>query len=145
MAAALFHLLQIGQAIYYSSQLVLMGAEFTRIYAGNTSAIRQPIDTAGHPVDHYVHVAVRRSHTSPPSWRCFSDGCSAALVTAINAPAERASPLFRLRSHLSADLARNFFVRIWFQSKEFGTKGSAAMSEVSSRTPRTRDAKQSRR
>jgi hypothetical protein len=34
-----------------------MGAEFTRIYAGNTSAIRQPIDTAGHPVDHYVHVA----------------------------------------------------------------------------------------
>jgi hypothetical protein len=72
-----------------------MGAEFTRIYAkrralGNTSAIRQPIDTAGHPVDHYVHVAVRRSHTSPPSWRCFSDGCSAALVTAINALAERA-------------------------------------------------------
>jgi membrane protein len=51
--------------VYYSSQLVLVGAEFTRVYAkrralGNTSASNhRPIDTGG--VDRYVHVAVRRS------------------------------------------------------------------------------------
>jgi membrane protein len=53
--------------VYYSSQLVLMGAEFTRIYAKhralrNTSAgDEQPVEPAGGDVDHYVHVAVRRS------------------------------------------------------------------------------------
>jgi membrane protein len=53
--------------VYYSSQLVLMGAEFTRIYAkrracGNGAAgDARPIESHGHEVDHYVHVAVRRS------------------------------------------------------------------------------------
>src|SRR5262249_22644267 len=31
--------------------------------------------------------------TPPPSWHCFSDGCSAALATAISALGEQASPL----------------------------------------------------
>ncbi len=53
--------------VYYSSQLVLMGAEFTRIYAkrralGHASAgDRRPIESPGDGVDDYVHVAVRRS------------------------------------------------------------------------------------
>src|SRR6266403_3348871 len=53
--------------VYYSSQLVLIGAEFTRIYAkrralGNAAADdARPIESHGHEVDHYVHVAVRRS------------------------------------------------------------------------------------
>jgi uncharacterized BrkB/YihY/UPF0761 family membrane protein len=51
--------------VYYSSQLVLIGAEFTCAYAqrrapGNISASDdRPIDATG--VDHYVHVAVGRS------------------------------------------------------------------------------------
>jgi membrane protein len=55
--------------VYYSSQLVLMGAEFTRVYAkrralgdalGDMSASNhRTIDAGG--VDRYVHVAVRRS------------------------------------------------------------------------------------
>src|SRR5215472_2427005 len=51
--------------VYYSSQLVLMGAEFTRVYAkrralGNISASNhRPIDAGG--ADRYVHVAVKRS------------------------------------------------------------------------------------
>jgi membrane protein len=51
--------------VYYSSQLVLVGAEFTRVYAkrralGNRSASNhRPIDATG--VDRYVHVAVKRS------------------------------------------------------------------------------------
>jgi uncharacterized BrkB/YihY/UPF0761 family membrane protein len=51
--------------VYYSSQLVLMGAEFTRVYAkrralGNISASNhRPIDAGG--VDRYVHAAVGRS------------------------------------------------------------------------------------
>jgi membrane protein len=52
--------------VYYSSQLVLMGAEFTRVYAmrralGNISASgdRPPVAAPG--VDHYVHVAAGRS------------------------------------------------------------------------------------
>jgi len=51
--------------VYYSSQLVLVGAEFTRVYAkrralGNRSASNhRPIDAGG--IDRYVHVAVRRS------------------------------------------------------------------------------------
>lgn len=55
--------------VYYSSQLVLMGAEFTRVYAkrrtlgdalGDMSASNhRPIDAGG--VDRYVHVAVKRS------------------------------------------------------------------------------------
>jgi membrane protein len=50
--------------VYYSSQLVLMGAEFTRAYAtrralGNVSASDdRPTDTS---VDHHVHAAVERS------------------------------------------------------------------------------------
>jgi membrane protein len=53
--------------VYYSSQLVLMGAEFTRIHAkrralGNACAsIDRPLEPHGRGVDHYVHVAVRRS------------------------------------------------------------------------------------
>jgi membrane protein len=53
--------------VYYSSQLVLMGAEFTHIHAKrralrNTSpSIDRPIEPHRHGVDHYVHVAVRRS------------------------------------------------------------------------------------
>jgi len=53
--------------VYYSSQVVLMGAEFTRIHAKrralrNTSAsIDRPIQPHGGGADHYVHVAVRRS------------------------------------------------------------------------------------
>jgi ElaB/YqjD/DUF883 family membrane-anchored ribosome-binding protein len=53
--------------VYYSSQLVLMGAEFTRVYAkrrtvGNVSAVApRPIQSSGHDVDHYVNAAVRRS------------------------------------------------------------------------------------
>jgi len=53
--------------VYYSSQLVLMGAEFTRIHAKrralrNTSASSdRPIEPHGRGVDHYVHVAARRS------------------------------------------------------------------------------------
>jgi membrane protein len=53
--------------VYYSSQLVLMGAEFTRIYAirralGHASAgHRPPVEPQGPNVDHFVHVAVRRS------------------------------------------------------------------------------------
>ena len=50
--------------VYYSSQLVLMGAEFTRAYAqrravGNMSASDDRPTDAG--VDHYVHAAVERS------------------------------------------------------------------------------------
>jgi membrane protein len=51
--------------VYYSSQLVLLGAEFTRAYAkrralGSISVSNhRPIDAGG--VDRYVHVAVRRS------------------------------------------------------------------------------------
>jgi membrane protein len=55
--------------VYYSSQLVLMGAEFTRVYAkrrtrgdalGDMSASNhRTIDAGG--VDRYVHVAVNRS------------------------------------------------------------------------------------
>ena len=50
--------------VYYSSQLVLMGAEFTRAYAqrravGNMSACDDRPTDAG--VDHYVHAAVERS------------------------------------------------------------------------------------
>jgi membrane protein len=51
--------------VYYSSQLVLMGAEFTRAYAQrrvgeNVSASDdRPMDATG--VDHYVHLAVGRS------------------------------------------------------------------------------------
>jgi membrane protein len=55
--------------VYYSSQLVLMGAEFTRVYAkrralgdalGDMSASNhRPTDAGG--VDRYVHVAVKRS------------------------------------------------------------------------------------
>jgi hypothetical protein len=53
--------------VYYSSQLVLMGAEFTRIYAkrralGHTStSIHRPIEPGDRGADHYLHVAVRRS------------------------------------------------------------------------------------
>jgi len=53
--------------VYYSSQLVLMGAEFTRIHAKhralrNTSASSdRPIEPHGRDLDHYVHVAARRS------------------------------------------------------------------------------------
>jgi len=52
--------------VYYSSQLVLMGAEFTRVYARrralvNASAHRRPIEPQSQGADHYVHVAVRRS------------------------------------------------------------------------------------
>ena len=53
--------------VYYSSQLVLMGAEFTRVYAkrrtvGNVSAVApRPIQSSGHDVGHYVNAAVRRS------------------------------------------------------------------------------------
>src|SRR5262249_11966276 len=50
--------------VYYSSQLVLMGAEFTRAYAtrralGNVSASNDQPTDAG--VDHYVQAAVERS------------------------------------------------------------------------------------
>ena len=50
--------------VYYSSQLVLMGAEFTRAYAtrralGNRLASDDQPTDAG--VDHYVHAAVGRS------------------------------------------------------------------------------------
>ena len=50
--------------VYYSSHLVLMGAEFTRAYAqrravGNMSACDDRPTDAG--VDHYVHAAVERS------------------------------------------------------------------------------------
>jgi uncharacterized BrkB/YihY/UPF0761 family membrane protein len=50
--------------VYYSSQLVLMGAEFTRAYAtrralGNVSASDdRPTDAGG---DHHVQAAVERS------------------------------------------------------------------------------------
>src|SRR6516162_2921708 len=52
--------------VYYSSQLVLMGAEFTRTYAkrralGNISASGDPPPIAAPGVDHYVHVAAGRS------------------------------------------------------------------------------------
>jgi len=53
--------------VYYSSQLVLMGAEFTCIYAKRralgyaSAADRRPIEPPRDGVDHYVHVAVRRS------------------------------------------------------------------------------------
>jgi membrane protein len=52
--------------VYYSSQLVLMGAEFTRAYAkrralGNISASGDPPPIAAPGVDHYVHVAAGRS------------------------------------------------------------------------------------
>src|SRR5215831_1253027 len=56
--------------VYYSSQLVPMGAEFMRIHAK------------------------RRTLKSPSAgwlWRCFSGGCSATSANAISAPAERAS------------------------------------------------------
>ena len=53
--------------VYYSSQLVLMGAEFTRAYAKRRRALRN-ISASGDPppiaapgVDHYVHVAAGRS------------------------------------------------------------------------------------
>jgi hypothetical protein len=50
--------------VYYSSQLVLMGAEFTRAYAtrralGNVSASDDRPTDAG--VDHHVQAAVERS------------------------------------------------------------------------------------
>src|SRR5258707_645167 len=63
-AASLVILLICG---YYSSQLVLIGAEFTPIYAkrralGSAAADdARPIESHGHEVDNYVHVAVRRS------------------------------------------------------------------------------------
>jgi len=52
--------------VYYSSQLVLMGAELTRVYARrravvNASADRRPVEPQSQGADHYVHVAVRRS------------------------------------------------------------------------------------
>jgi Virulence factor BrkB len=52
--------------VYYSSQLVLMGAEFTRAFAkrralGNISASGDPPPIAAPGVDHYVHVAAGRS------------------------------------------------------------------------------------
>jgi membrane protein len=53
--------------VYYSSQLVLMGAEFTRVYAkrrvlsSTSSSIDRPIEPHGRGVDRYVQVAVRRS------------------------------------------------------------------------------------
>jgi membrane protein len=53
--------------VYYSSQLVLMGAEFTRIYAKRralrttSASIDRPIEPPGRGVDHYVHIAARRS------------------------------------------------------------------------------------
>jgi uncharacterized BrkB/YihY/UPF0761 family membrane protein len=52
--------------VYYSSQLVLMGAEFTRVHArrrafADASVDRPPIEPQTQGADHYVHVAVRRS------------------------------------------------------------------------------------
>jgi hypothetical protein len=53
--------------VYYSSQLVLMGAEFTRIYAKrhalrhDSAGDRQPIEPHDSGAEHYVHVAVRQS------------------------------------------------------------------------------------
>src|SRR5262249_35110920 len=53
--------------VYYSSQLVLMGAEFTRVYAkrralsSTSSSIDRPIEPHGRGVDRYVQVAVRGS------------------------------------------------------------------------------------
>jgi membrane protein len=75
--------------VYYSSQLVLMGAEFTRIYAkrralGHASAGHRP------PVEPQVLTLTTTSMspsgevlTPPRSWHCFSGGCSAALAIAI--------------------------------------------------------------
>ena len=63
-AAASFVVLLIW--VYYSSQLVLMGAEFTRIYAkrrtlGNVLLPKRPIKYHAHDVDHYVHATMGRS------------------------------------------------------------------------------------
>src|SRR5262249_24350101 len=53
--------------VYYSSQLVLMGTEFTRVYAkrralsNTSSSVDRPIEPHDRGVDRYVQVAVRRS------------------------------------------------------------------------------------
>jgi uncharacterized BrkB/YihY/UPF0761 family membrane protein len=75
--------------VYYSSQLVLMGAEFTRVYTtrrvpGNMSASDDRPTDAG--VDHhYVHAAVERSPYAPLWRRCWSCGFWPASSFAINA------------------------------------------------------------
>jgi hypothetical protein len=84
--------------VYYSSQLVLMGAEFTRVYAkrralGHTSAGDHLVPQDDR-VDDYVHVAVRRSPYVAAIMALLLGWLFGASATAINALGERVSPLF---------------------------------------------------
>src|SRR5262249_13759818 len=134
--------------VYYSSQLVLMGAEFTRAYAQrrvseNVSAsYDRPTDATG--VDHYVHLAVGRSPMPPPSWRCWSGGFWPASSFAVHALEGR--PPHSAHGTPSAELLRPHLVlQHTIAYERIEPWRHVRMSEVSSRTPRTRDGKQSRR
>jgi Virulence factor BrkB len=113
--------------VYYSSQLVLMGAEFTHVYAKRRALENMVQPSAEQRALASTTTSMWRSGaapTQPPSWRSLSGGFSVASAIATNALGERgqfSAPLKR-RSAIARILgctsrAWNFCVHMWFYSR----------------------------
>jgi membrane protein len=114
--------------VYYSSQLVLIGAEFTRAYAkrralGNISASGDPPPIAAPGVDHYVHVAAGRSVYA------------AAIMALLVASVELSCPYVVLQQMISIRKDRAMAARAQVRSvvsdaQDKGREAVEAVSEV---------------